>query len=269
MPGRPTTSWSRFPPRTTEVQFDEKWSFVAKKEANCDRRDPADDHKGDYWDHVAYDPEHRLVVAVVPGARDVEGTEALVGEFRRRTGGRTMRLMTSDAYPAYETAILDAYSETVEPERTGKPGRPRKEPKTPPAGLAYATVEKVRRKGRVVEILTRVVFGTSAAMVAALEGSRVSRSINTSLLERQHLTDRHRNARKSRKTYRFSEDWRYHEAAIYFSLYSYNFCWPVRRLREPIGEGRWRKRTPAMAAGLTDHLWTMDEWVSRPAVLRS
>ena len=93
-------------PPTTEVQFDEKWSFVAKKEEHCDRSDPADDHKGDYWDHVAYDPEHRLVVAVVPGARDVEGTEALVGEFRRRTGGRIMRLMTSDAYPAYETAIL-------------------------------------------------------------------------------------------------------------------------------------------------------------------
>ena len=38
-----TTSW-RFPPRTTEVQFDEKWAFVAKKEAHCDRSDPADDH---------------------------------------------------------------------------------------------------------------------------------------------------------------------------------------------------------------------------------
>ena len=59
-----------------------------------------------------------------------------------------------------------------------------------------------------VEILTRVVFGTMAAVAAALAGSRVSRSINTSLLERQHLTDRHHNARKSRKTYRFSKDWR-------------------------------------------------------------
>ena len=63
-----TNSWS-FPPLTTEAQFDEKWAFVAKKEANCDRSDPADDHKGDYWDHVALDPEHRLVVAVVPGAQ--------------------------------------------------------------------------------------------------------------------------------------------------------------------------------------------------------
>jgi hypothetical protein len=43
----------------------------------------------------------------------------------------------------------------------------------------------------------------------------------------------------------------------------------VRTLREPIGDGHYRKRTPAMAAGLADHVWTMDEWVSRPAVLRS
>ena len=269
MPGRPTTSWSRFPPRTTEVQFDEKWSFVAKKEANCDRSDPADDHKGDYWDHVAYDPEHRLVVAVVPGARDLEGTEALVGEFRRRTGGRAMRLMTSDAYPAYETAILAAYAETVTPPRTGKPGRPKGPHKVPPAGLVYATVEKVREKGRVVEILTRVVFGTMAAVAAALKGSRVSRSINTSFIEREDLTDRHHNARKSRKTYRFSKDRRFHEAATYFTMYSYNFCWPVRTLREPIDEGRWRRRTPAMAAGLADHVWTMDEWITFPTVLES
>ena len=90
MPWRLTASWSPFPPRTRQVQFDEKWAFVAKKEKNCDRGDPGDDNKGDYWDHVAFDPEHRLVVAVVPGARDVESTEALVTGFRRRTGDRAM-----------------------------------------------------------------------------------------------------------------------------------------------------------------------------------
>jgi IS1 family transposase len=263
------TSWSPSPPLTTELQFDEKWSFVAKKEKNCDRSDRADDHKGDYWDHLAYDPEHRLVVAVVPGARDVEGTEALVAEARRRTGGRIMRLLTSDAYPVYESAILHAYGERVAPPRTGRPGRPKATYQRLPAGLTYATVEKVRKKGRVVEILTRIVFGTMAAVAAALKGSRVSRSINTSLVERQHLTDRHHNARKSRRTYRFSKDWHYHEAATYFTLYSYNFCWPVRTLRESTDDGRWQRRTPAMAAGLTDHVWSISEWISRPAVLRS
>ena len=216
---------------------------------------------------MAYDPEHRLVVAVVPGGRDVEGTEALVGAFHRRTEGRTMRLMTSDAYPAYESAILHAYGEAVTPPRTGKPGRPRGPYKAAPEGLVYATVEKVKQKGRVVEILTRVVFGTTAAVAAALADSRVSRSINTSFLERQHLTDRHHNARKSRNTYRFSKDWRCHEASTYFTLYSYNFCRPVRTLREP-AEGCWRKQTPAMAAGLADHLWSVYEWISFPTVLR-
>jgi len=139
----------------------------------------------------------------------------------------------------------------------------------PPAGLTYATVEKVRKKGRVVEILTRVVFGTMAAVAAALAGSRVSRSINTSLIERQHLTDRHHNARKSRRTYRFSKDWRYHEAATYLTLDRDNFCWPVRTLREPSVAGPGRRRTPAMAAGLTDHVWSMAEWITRPALLRS
>jgi hypothetical protein len=51
------------------------WSLVAKKQANCDPTDPADDHKGDWWDHVAIDAEHRLVLAVVPGARSIENAE--------------------------------------------------------------------------------------------------------------------------------------------------------------------------------------------------
>ena len=77
-----------FFPRTREVQLDEKWSFVAKKQKNCDPADPADDHKGDWWDHVAYDPEHRLVLAVVPGARVVESAEEVVGEVKDRLGDR-------------------------------------------------------------------------------------------------------------------------------------------------------------------------------------
>jgi hypothetical protein len=180
------------------VQFDEKWAYVAKKEANCDRSDPADDHKGDYWDHVALDPEHRLVVSAIPGARTVENTEALVADFHRRTEGRLMNLMTSDDYPAYETAILHAYGETVTPPRTGKPGRPRAPHQAPPPGLTYAAVTKRREKGRVVEIGTRVVFGTAAAVLLALGMSKVSRAINTAFVERENATDRHRNATRGR-----------------------------------------------------------------------
>jgi IS1 family transposase len=214
------------------------------------------------------DPEHRLVVAVVPGRRTAENTEALVEQFRRRTGGRLMSLMTSDDYPAYETAILRAYGQTVVPPRTGKPGRPRSPHRVAPPGLNYAVVTKRREKGRVVEVGTRVVFGTAAAVLLALGMSKVSRAINTAFVERQNGTDRHRNARKARKTYRFSKDWRYHEAVAYLSLYSYNFCWPVRTLTTRDEPGRRRERSPAMAAGLADHVWSMAEWLSRPAVQR-
>ncbi len=70
-------SWL-FPPQTCEVQFDEKWAFVGKKEKNCDPNDPDDDKCGDNWDHVAFDPEHRLVVSVVPGKRTLENTQKAV-----------------------------------------------------------------------------------------------------------------------------------------------------------------------------------------------
>ena len=262
-----TSSWL-FPPQTREVQFDEKWSFVFKKQEHCDPANPADDHHGDWWDHVAFDPEHRLVLSVVPGARDAESVEAVVSDTKERTGGRMMGLMTSDDYPAYETAILAAYGQEVTTTPTGRPSRRMMPEKVPPPGLNYATVEKRREKGRVVEILTRVVFGTMAAIEAVLAKSPVSRRINTSFLERQNATDRHHNARKVRKTYTFSKDWRVHEAMTYFTMYSYNFCWTVRTLAERDEQGRIRHRTPAMAAGLADHVWTMREWVTMPVFQR-
>jgi IS1 family transposase len=217
---------------------------------------------------VALDAESRLVVSVVPGERTAENAVAVVEDFKRRTGGRLMDLITTDGYSAYEEAILNAYGDTVTPPRTGKRGRPKAPYKIPPKGLTYAVVEKTREKGRVVAIAARVVFGTMAAVLAALGMSRASRAINTAFVERQNGTDRHRNARKIRKTYRFSKDWRFHEAVTYLTLYSYNFCWPVRTLAVTDDRGRKQPRSPAMAAGLADHVWTMAEWFSMPAVRR-
>ena len=129
-------------------------------------------------------------------------------------------------------------------------------------------VEKTREKGRVVSIETRLVFGTMAAVIAALGRSKVSRAINTSFVERQNGTDRHRDARKARKTYRFSKDWRHHVAVTYLTMYVDNFCWPVRTLRVKDEGGRWQKRSPAMAAGLAEHVWSIPEWLAFPSVRR-
>jgi hypothetical protein len=266
MPTTLTTSSRLFPPRTCEVQFDEKWSFVAKKQKNRDPNDPADDHKGDWWDHVAFDPEHKRVLAVVPGARAIEDVEEIVVEVEDRLGDPPPALMTSDESAAYETVIATTFSEAV-PETPAGPGRRPLLPGRQPAhGLTYATVPKERKEDRVVAIDRKVVPGSPEAVDRALKASVCSRTINTSFVERQHATDRHRNAREARKTYRFSKDWRVHEAMAYFTLYSYNFCGPVRTLRARGEDGCWRRRTPAMAAGLADHEWSLREWVTFPTV---
>jgi IS1 family transposase len=237
------------------VQLDEKWSFVTKKQKHCTDDDL---FAGDQWDHVALDPESRLVLSVVVGKRVTENAELLLTDVRSRLGGRVPELVTSDEYPAYPEALLAVFGEELTPPRTGRPGRPA-EPRTAlPAELRYATVHKTRVKGRVVAVESREVFGTAAGAPPA----------STSYLERQNATDRHRNARKGRKTDRFSKDWDVHAALTAFTMYSYNFCWPVRTLRVKGRAGRWQPRTPAMVAGLTDHVWTLDEWLTRPGVQR-
>jgi IS1 family transposase len=247
------------------VQLDEKWSFVGKKQKHCDPADAAEQTQGDNWDHVAYDPEHRLVLSVVPGKRTATNVERLVADCQQRTEFRPLRLITSDAYRPYATALVERYGVEVVPAPTGRPGRPPKPWVEPDDDLVYATVHKTRKRGRVVQVEPRTVFGTERQVQHALQASAVSQQVNTSFLERQHATDRHRNARKARRTYRFSKDWAVHNAMTYYTLYSYNFCWPVRTLRTKDAQGHWHPRTPAMAAGLAFKVWSLQEWITLPA----
>ena len=92
----------------------------------------------------------------------------MVTDVKERLGGRALELITTDESTAYEGAILEAFGTEVAPPRTSKPGWPRKPSKVVPAGLHYATVQKTRKKGRVVDVVTRVIFGTAAAVEAAL-----------------------------------------------------------------------------------------------------
>ena len=183
-----------------------------------------------------------------------------------------MNLMTSDENPAYAEAIRDVYGVEVRPKRTGRRGRPPAPYRRVPKELVYATVHKVRQNNRVVRVETRLIFGTAALLALALLLSLVSARVNTFFVERHNGSDRHRNSRKVRKTYRFSKDWDVHEAVTCFTMFSANFCRPVRTLRQKLrrkqGRRKWRQRTPAMAAGLAEHVWSVAEWVSRPSVQR-
>ena len=236
------------------MQLDEKWSFVGKKEARCDPADPADRGRGDRWDHTVIDAEHALLLALVPGKRTEASARAAVRELHARTGGRTDLLLTSDEHAPYATAIRAVY---------GSPADGPGEPLALPDDLCYATVCKTRKKGRVVRVVRRLVFGTLLLVALFLARSLVSATINTSFVERNNGTDRHQNARKARKTCGFSKDIEMHDAISFFVAYSYNFCWPVRTLRERAGAAG--PVTPAIAAGLADHVWSVREWVTYPA----
>ena len=70
----------------TEVQFDEKWAFVGKKQKHCDPSSPEDQDQGDQWDHMALDVPSRFVVSMVIGKRDRETLQEMVQDFAHRTG---------------------------------------------------------------------------------------------------------------------------------------------------------------------------------------
>lgn len=204
--------------------------------------------------------ESRLVVSLVPGRRTEGQTRALVKDFAQRAkGGKPPCLITSDVYKPYQTALLATYGEGVVPPRTGRPGRPRKAYLVPPEDLVYAVVHKIRRKGRVVDTRLYRVFGSEAALTAALVASPVSRTINTALVERMNGTDRQLNARKARKTYQFSKVLDMHVAQSWLSVIDYHFCWDRRGLRLRQTNGTFQHRSPAIAAGLTKRIWSIDD----------
>ena len=258
-------NWLLFPPLTKEVQLDEKWSFVGKKDKEVDLNNHEDDKKGCVWDHTAIDAESRLLLTVVPGARTVESCETVVREVKNRTNGKADIFITSDEHAPYESAIKKVYGEKVARPKKPGPGRPPKSITVIPPKLCYATVKKTRKQGRVVHVVQKLIFGTLALLAAFLMGSTISRTINTSFVERNNGTDRGQNARKRRKTYCFSKSLEIHISMSYFVGYGYNFMWPIRTLTLNGAEGTIR-RTPAMAAGLTDHIWSLKEWCSFPAI---
>ena len=213
--------------------------------------DPLDRLRGDDWDHTAVDPESRLLLCLVPGKRDGAACKQVVQQVHDRTGGRTDLLMTSDEHAPYETAIREVYGiEQPRPRRPG-PGRPPKPVKVLPPELCYATVRKRREKGRVVEVVRTLVFGTLVLLQALAGRSTVSTTINTSFVERHNGTDRHQNSRKHRKTYGFSKEMELHRRGVVSSSdTATTSAGCVRTLRVRGGDGSWHGPDPGDGGGL-------------------
>lgn len=251
----------------THVQLDELWTFVRKKERMLKEWEKLHSEWGDTWVWVAFDPVHKLVIAVLVGERTEEEAIGFLTRFRAHLADGCQPLLTSDSLPHYVGAILQAFGVWVQPRRKGNRGRFPKPRQIPSAGLKYATVHKERKKGRVVSVTTKVIYGSEEKIQALLEP--LGQKINTSFVERMNLSLRHLLSRLHRKTLCFSKKREYLEHHLHLALAYYHF---VRvhsslrvRLPEPIptrGNGspkKWEQRTPAMAAGLTDHAWSLEE----------
>ena len=137
-----------------------------------------------------------------------------------------------------------------------------------PVGLTRAAVHEARANGRAVSVSTRPVFGTWAGVLPARRVSAACRVANAAFVGRHDGTDRGRCSRKVRKTAAFSKDRDVHVAATWFGHSGDNFRRPVRAPRVRGDDGRWKARTPAMAAELTDHVWSIAEWMTFPVVQR-
>jgi hypothetical protein len=243
-----------------------------KKDKQCDPLEPADAFQGSYWDHVIIDPESKLIISLVVGRRNADTVVQVFTDFFDRTDGALPELITTDGYVVYQPVILDTYGVWWRDEMawTAEEVKAFEQTGTPefyfPVEITYAKVIKERAGGRVVAVTDEVVLGSEEQAEEVLEESASSQTINTSFVERWFGTQRHFNARKRRKSYTFSKELSYHEACTWLVVLWYNFGWCVRTLRQQVqvNPPRYRQRTPAMAAELTDHAWSMEELLRYP-----
>lgn len=203
---------------------------------------------------MAFDPVTKLLIHAVIGKRSEQQAKRFIAGLIAKLLG-PLPLFTSDELPHYKSALAEHCSTLIPVPPTGKRGRPKKAIALLDSELRYATVHKTRENGKVVKIEQRIVFGNEQDIKKILEQSPVSQKINTSYVERNNLSIRQHSRRLTRKTNGFSKVKRNLEAQLMLVMAYYNFVLSHCSLKIK-GKG---ERTPAMAAGLTDHKWSMWE----------
>jgi len=193
--------------------------------------------------------------------------QRVVHQVREVLAPGCIPLCVTDGFKEYMGALLSHFGSWVQPERRRAQGPAPKPRWMPLPELLYAQVIKTTRRRRLVRVSHRVVFGTCEAVQQVL--AACGWQINTSCVERLNLTIRQHVAAVGRRvsTLCKGEEGLDQQLALYHGYY--NFCLPHGSMRQPLpqpvptnGTGsatQWRPCTPAMAAGLTDHVWTLRE----------
>lgn len=236
--------------KLNEVQVDEFWGFVYKKEYNLTEEEKLSELSGDMWTYTAIMPENKLIFAHFSGKRTYDNTRKFISLIRKRSDG-TIPYFSSDGYEGYKEAILSIYGEISEDETVA------------PSDLSYAQVNKKIEKNRCVSVDTKIIFGDEEILNECIDNSLVSCKINTAFIERSNLTIRQHNKRVERKSQGFSKIKYFFEKQMSLSIAYYNFCLKNKGLKYYLGD-RTVFNTPAMEAGLTDHVWSMEELLAHP-----
>src|SRR3954449_12956614 len=205
-------------------------------------------------------PSRLWLGGVISPRRDLTLILAVVRMVRRAARDLAL-LVCVDGLASYVTAFARVFRDPV---RAGRAGRPRL---VPTAGLLLGQVVKHHCGRRLVGVTRRVIRGTAGAIAAALAATGTGTGINTAYIERLNATFRGALSPLARRGRAIARGADALTAGMYLVGCAYNFCWVHDSLRVAAGPelGRkWQERTPAMAAGLTDHRWTMREWLSQP-----
>lgn len=194
--------------------------------------------------------ESRLRVARGVAKTETEASQEVFETLKRRGHPDAPPPLVSDGWGGIDEAMVEVYGVVPEYQGIGRPPT-RKQPQP---GWQYLQVVKQRKNGRIVGVNLRVVFGNEEEVLPLLGKS-------TAYIERTHLTMRLFNSRLTRKTLAFSKQLEMYRASAAWEDLVYNLARPLKTLRlESHASGhRWQSRSPAMAAGLTDHIWTVKE----------
>lgn len=213
-----------------KLQADEVWSFVYSKAKNIPEAHNGEFGYGDVWTFTAIDADTKLVPCWLVGLRNVECASAFINDLKDRLATRVQ--LTTDGHTMYLEAVGQAFG----------------------ADIDYAMLVKLY--GAEPEQEKR--YSPAKCLGAAkqiIQGNPDNKTISTSFVERQNLTMRMSMRRFTRLTNAFSKKLENHSLALALYFMHYNFARPHKTLANPY------PRTPAMAVGISDHVWTVEEIV--------
>src|SRR5881398_1960091 len=255
--------------RVTQVQLDELFALLrAVKTGEVSEAEAvARFSRSPHWVWAAIDPVTKLLLAIDVGDRTLAMAQRVVHQVVQVLAPGCVPLFLTDGFKEYTTALLAHFGYWVQLPRRQTPGPAPKPRWMPLPQLGYAQVIKTVRRRRLARVSHRVVFGSLAAIeqVLAVHGWH----LNTAFIERVNLTIRQHVAAVGRRVMTLckGEEGLHQQLALYL-MYD-NFCLPHTSGRLPLpqpeptnGSGsakQWRSQTPAMAAGLTDPVWTLRE----------